>query len=71
MPNLINNNIDTAKTTIANYTNNVIIIGNGTKVVNQYPVNSTDISNQEKVYIITNDNNIINLILLIGLVETF
>ena len=59
MPSFINKNLDTVKTTLTtNGINNVVVIGNGNKVKKQYPSKNTEINNKEKVFLVTNDNNI-------------
>ena len=59
MPSFLNKNIDKVKETLnANGITNQVIIGNGSKVIKQYPSSKTTITNKEKVFLITDDNNI-------------
>ena len=57
LPSFINKNLEKVKTTLTNNGMNYQIIGNGTKVVKQYPAFKTTVTNKDKIYLITNDNN--------------
>lgn len=57
LPSFINKNLEKVKTTLTNNGMNYQIIGNGTKVVKQYPNAKTTVTNKDKIYLITNDNN--------------
>lgn len=59
MPHLINTNITDALRILSEYNSEVIVIGNGDKVINQYPYQSINVSNKDKVFIVTNNYNII------------
>ena len=59
MPHLINTNITDALRILSEYNSEVIVIGNGDKVINQYPYRSINVSNKDKVFIVTNNYNII------------
>lgn len=58
MPNLINKDIDTAKTILSEYGNEIIVIGNGTKIINQSASAGTKIDNTEKIFLVTNGKEI-------------
>lgn len=55
VPNLLNKNIDYVKS----LTHSAIIIGDGTKVISQYPASGTTINDDDKLFVITNSKNII------------
>lgn len=57
MPNLLNKNISVAKDEIKAHTNNIYIIGDGDKVISQYPYNVT-VNSLNNVILITNYNNL-------------
>lgn len=46
------------ETLVKNNINNQIIIGNGTKIIKQYPNKNSKITSKDKVFLITNDNNL-------------
>ena len=46
------------KTLKDNNITNVVVIGNGNKVINQYPSKDTTIVNKDRVFLLTNDANI-------------
>jgi penicillin-binding protein 2B len=59
MPNLLNMNKDDA-INILNLNNaNIEVIGNGNKIINQYPNKDITINNNDKVFLVTNDTNIL------------
>lgn len=58
MPNLLNKNIEVAKKKLINSEINPIILGNGNKVINQFPLKNTKINNYDKVYLLTDGTNI-------------
>lgn len=41
-----------------NQIQNVVILGNGTKIIDQYPNKGVTITNKDRVFLLTNDNNI-------------
>ena len=57
LPSFTNKDLEKVKTTLTNNGMNYQIIGNGTKVVKQYPTAKTTVTNKDKIYLITNDNN--------------
>ena len=57
LPSFTNKDLEKVKTTLTNNGMNYQIIGNGTKVVKQYPAFKTTVTNKDKIYLITNDNN--------------
>lgn len=57
IPSFTNKDLEKVKTTLTNNGMNYQIIGNGTKVVKQYPSAKTIVTNKDKIYLITNDNN--------------
>ena len=57
IPSFTNKDLEKVKTTLTNNGMNYQIIGNGTKVVKQYPAFKTTVTNKDKIYLITNDNN--------------
>ena len=59
MPSFKNKKVeDVTKTLNNNNITNVVVIGNGNKVVNQYPPKGTTIVNKDRVFLLTNDNNV-------------
>lgn len=57
LPSLINKKIDNATNTLTSNGINYRLIGEGTKVIKQYPSASKKITNKDTVYLITNDSN--------------
>lgn len=58
MPNLINKDINAAKTMLSEYGNEIIVVGNGTKIINQSASAGTKIDNKEKIFLVTNGKEI-------------
>lgn len=58
MPNVINNVVESAKNKLNNLGLTPIIIGNGNKIVKQFPNKNTKVSSYDKVFLVTNDNNV-------------
>ena len=56
IPNFLNNNVDNVKNTLSLAGVKYEVIGDGTKVINQYPLSGTIVNG--RVFIITNSNNI-------------
>ena len=54
--NYINKDVQTIKNELSTKNINLIVLGSGDKIINQYPVNSKIISTT-KVYVLTNDTN--------------
>jgi penicillin-binding protein 2B len=51
----INKDTDAVKSELSNNGINTIVIGNGKKIIKQYPASGTDILTSDKVFLITND----------------
>ena len=59
IPSLENKKIDDTKQLLnSNQINNIIVIGNGNKIIKQYPEKDTTITNKDRVFLITNDNSL-------------
>lgn len=58
LPNFANKKIETVKTTLDTNQMKYTVIGNGNKVIKQSPASDTTITNNDMIYLITNDNNI-------------
>ena len=58
MPNLINKNYEDVIGLLDEYSSKVIKIGNGTKVVKQYPEVGDDIYTNQRVFLLTDENEI-------------
>lgn len=56
--NYINKNVDSILTNLESKFSQVVVIGDGNKVINQYPLANTKLSSTEKVYLLTNSENI-------------
>ncbi len=55
----INKNTDTVKNTLNNKgITNQVVIGNGDKIIKQYPKSGITVTNKDKVFLLTNDSNI-------------
>ena len=54
--NYINKDVNTIKNDLSTKNVNLIVIGNGDKIVNQYPIN-TKVIETTKVFVLTNDND--------------
>ena len=60
LPSFISKKTETVKSTLSsNGINNVIIVGNGDKVIKQYPSKNATITNKDKVFLVTNDSNVV------------
>ena len=57
LPSLINKKVDNATNTLLSNAINYRVIGEGVKVIKQYPYASKTITNKDTVYLITNDVN--------------
>ena len=57
IPSFINKKIDTVKTTLTSDKINYVVIGEGDKVVKQSPSPDSIMTNQDTIYLITNDRN--------------
>ncbi len=58
IPNFINKSIDDAKTILKHDKISYKIYGDGNKIIKQIPKANTIVTNQDKIYLITNDSNI-------------
>lgn len=59
MPNLIGMDINEAKKQFDNKGLNLIVIGDGDKIVNQFPIEESKIITGDKIFLVTNSNKII------------
>ena len=57
LPKFINKNIENVKTILSNNGMKYVIIGEGNKVVKQYPSYNSKVTNKDNVYLITNSTN--------------
>lgn len=58
VPSFINKKLESVKTTLTSKQVPYVILGNGSKIVKQYPERSDKITNKDTVYLITDDQNI-------------
>ena len=58
VPSLINKELESVKTTLTSENINYMVIGNGNKIVKQYPEKEDIITSQDTIYLITNDQNL-------------
>ena len=58
VPSFINQKLESVKTTLASQEITYQVIGNGDKVIKQYPERNDKITNQDTIYLITNDTNL-------------
>jgi len=58
MPSLVNKTIDIANSKMNELGITPIVIGNGNKIVKQYPSKNTIVGSYDKVFLITNDGNL-------------
>ena len=56
--NYINKNLNTVKKELEPIFKDIVIIGDGDKIINQYPVKDNILSTNEKIYLVTNGTNI-------------
>lgn len=59
MPSFINKNTSEVVKTLGDLGLNYVTIGNGNKIIKQYPNVGTKVSELDKIYLVTNDNNLI------------
>lgn len=57
--NYLNKNIELVKSDLENKFSEIVVIGNGDKIINQYPKENKILSISEKVYLVTNGTDII------------
>ena len=58
MPNVLFENVNDADSTLEEYSVNVIRIGDGDKIIGQYPEGGEDVYTNQRVFLLTNGNNI-------------
>lgn len=58
VPSFINQKLESVKTTLASEEITYQVIGNGDKVIKQYPERNDKITNKDTIYLITNDTNL-------------
>ena len=58
VPSFVNKELESVKTTLTSENIKYTVIGNGDKVVKQYPEKKDTITNQDTIYLITNDQNL-------------
>lgn len=58
LPSLINQDLESVKTTLTAENMTYQVIGNGNKVVKQYPEAKDTVTNKDTIYLITNDQNL-------------
>lgn len=60
MASFINKDIESVKSALnANNITNQIVLGNGGKVIKQYPNKGVGVTNKDKVFLLTNDSNLL------------
>ncbi|MGI6330040.1 MAG: penicillin-binding transpeptidase domain-containing protein [Bacilli bacterium] len=59
MPNLLNKDLSFALNKLESTSNNIIIIGNGEKIINQYPNLDVLVNSKDKLFLVTNNQEII------------
>ena len=59
LDNYSNRSTTAVKTELESIFDNIVVIGTGDKIINQYPSPKTEIVTSEKIYLVTNDDNII------------
>lgn len=59
LPSFVNKNTSDVSNTLKNEGLNYVIIGNGNKIVKQYPNYTTTVSELDKIYLVTNDTNLL------------
>lgn len=58
LPSFVNKNTSEVINTLKNEGLNYVLIGNGSKIIKQYPSVNTKVSELDKIFLITNDDNI-------------
>ena len=58
LDNLVNKTLEQAQTTLNAKGISYEVLGSGNKIIKQYPKRNSEVTNVDKVYLITNDNNI-------------
>lgn len=58
LDNYLNKSINSVKSELENKFSEVVVIGNGDKIINQYPEKDEVVSVTEKIYLVTNENEI-------------
>ncbi len=57
--NYINSEVETAKTELSNLGEEVVVIGDGMRVINQYPYKGAEVIKGSKVFLLTNSVNLV------------
>lgn len=57
MPNLLNKTVNYAQTYFEGLTKRITIIGNGNKIINQYPLSNVDVDNVDRIFLITDSDD--------------
>lgn len=58
MPSFINKDVESVKSVLNSHgISNVVVIGDGDKIIKQYPENNEKITNKDKVFLLTNSSN--------------
>ena len=55
LPSFVNKNIDSVKTTLSNNGMNYKVLGEGNKVIKQFPSKKEKVTNKDTIFLITND----------------
>ena len=58
MPQLVNHSLDYAKEKLATHTSNIVLIGDGSTIISQYPNSSTKTISSQKVFLLSDGSNI-------------
>ncbi len=58
MPNLTNKKKDDAVELFSDYKNNIVVIGDGHKIINQFPTPNLNVNCKDKLFLVTNDKDI-------------
>lgn len=59
LDNYKNMQIESVKENLDSIGANYVVFGNGSKVINQYPIKNTKLNTKDKIFIFTNDTNVI------------
>lgn len=58
MPSFMNKDVESVKSVLNSHgISNVVVIGDGDKIIKQYPENNEKITNKDKVFLLTNSSN--------------
>jgi len=59
LPSFVNKDTDYVSSTLTSEGLNYVVIGNGDKIIKQYPNFNTTVSELDKIFLVTNDNNVL------------